>query len=157
MDSEGGIAQVESLMKTLGIDGEILRHQGSGASTNDAERELGIDSRFILKTLLLCSKKKDYVGAIISGDRRLKVRVLEQLSGLHSLRFAGRDDVFELTGFNIGGVPPFCLVGKCKVYVDKEVLEREWVVGAAGTDHAGVRFNPESLLRIGYTESEIAE
>lgn len=147
---ERGIERTLELMRELGVEGEILRHEGaSGKTSGGAAEALGVSISRVLKTLIFTSKGK-YVAVITRGDKRVDVKALQKVSGLKKPRLASADEVEALTGFKPGGVPPFAPVGKVPCYVDSAVLELDWVVGAAGTEYAGVKFNPQDLVRIGF-------
>ena len=54
--------------------------------------------------------------------------------------------VREATGFSIGGVPPFGLRQKLRVFIDKDLLGYNEVWVAAGTPHAVFSIGPEDLV-----------
>jgi prolyl-tRNA editing enzyme YbaK/EbsC (Cys-tRNA(Pro) deacylase) len=142
-------------MKDLKVRGEIIDHPGrSGGTTEQASLALGLDDRFILKVLLFKSQE-EYVATIVTGDKRVDVERLEEVSGIKDLRLARPEDIESLTGFSVGGIPPFVFKDLCTVYVDEEVMKKEFVVGSAGSEFSGVRFSPEELLKLGYLIARI--
>lgn len=155
IDLREGVKETKSIMDDLGIEGEIIQHDESGSSTEDASEALGVPKYKILKTLLFVSEKDNYVGAIVTGDAKVDVDKLESLSKTETLELAGRETVREITGFEVGGVPPFALADRCPSYVDNQVLAQDFVVGAAGTEYAGVKFDPEELREIEVTVADI--
>ena len=150
------LKEVKKLIERLGIEGEIIRHKLSGRRTEDAEKALKVPREFILKSLLFKSKDK-YVAVIITGNKRVNVRKLEKISGLKKLRLATPDEIKNFTGFKIGGVPPFIFYKLCPTYVDKEVMGKEYVIGAAGTEFSGIKFSPKVFKKLGYIVEEIGE
>ena len=150
------LKKMEVLVKEIGIDGEIIYHELSGRKTEDAEKALKVPRKYILKSLLFKSKDK-YVAAIVTGNKRVNVRKLEKISGLKKLRLATPDEVKAFTGFEIGGVPPFVFYKLCPAYVDKEVMERDYVIGAAGSEYCGIKFSPRIFKKIGYIVEGIGE
>mgnify|MGYP000023416756 CR=1 FL=1 len=146
-----------TLMKKLNIKGEIISHETSGRTTMEAAKALGVPPRNILKSLLLISKKKEYLAVIITGDKRVNIRKLKQITGFKKLRLAKPSEVEDFTGFKIGGVPPFAFHGKCRIIVDREVLEREYVIGACGDEYHGVKLDPEIFKKLGYEIADITE
>jgi len=150
-----GVELTKRMMEELGFKGEIILHKESGRTSEDAARALGVPVRRIIKSLLFRSKDGSYVGAIVLGTSKVDVRKLERLSGLKKLRLARKDEVLAFTGFEAGGVPPIAFKGKCQVFVDEEVFSMDWVIGAAGTEYSGLKFNPSELLRLGYVREDI--
>ena len=151
---ENKVKKVKQLMSKLQVKGEIIHHTVSGKTTEGAEMALGIPRSKILKCLLFKSKDR-FVVAIVTGDRRVNVTKLEKVSGLRRFRLATAEEVKRFTGFDVGGVPPFVFHNLCPVFVDVNVMKRKFVVGAAGTEYAGVKFPPKELKKIGYFINDI--
>ena len=153
---ERGIESTLKLMRELGVEGEILRHEKvSGRTSSGAAEALGVPISRVLKTLIFTSKGK-YVAVITRGDKRVDTKALQKVSGLKKPRLARPDEVKALTGFSPGGVPPFAPIGKVPCFIDKSVLELDWVVGAAGSEYAGVKFDPSVLLGLSCTPAELS-
>ena len=152
------VKETRNLNERLGFEADIFYHEESGKTTEDAERALGIESRLIIKCLLLKSKKGDYLGAIVRGSDRVNFKELESLSGYKGLRLAHEIDVKERLGFEIGGVPAVIFNEKgIRTYVDNKVLELEYVVGAGGDEHYGMKFAPRQLTeKLDYIPSNIS-
>lgn len=153
-DVEIRVKKVKRLMMELQVEGEFVHHALSGRTTEGAERALGVSRGKILKCLLFRSGDR-FVAAIVTGERRVDVRKLERVSGFRQLRLARAKEVKQFTGFDVGGIPPFVFHGLCPVFVDTNVMKQEFVVGAAGTEYAGVKFSPKELEKIGYLVNDI--
>jgi len=151
-----GLKKLKNLIKEVGVEGEIIYHKLSGKKTENAEKALGVSREHILKSLLFKSKDR-HVAAIITGNKKVDVRKLEKLIGLKKLRLATPQEVKAFTGFEIGGVPPFIFYKLCPTYVDKEVMEKEYVIGAAGSEYYGIRFSPKIFRKLGYIVEEIGK
>ena len=147
MNSESQISKAKQLVQDINLDAEFIYHEKSGKTTEDAEIALGIDSSNIIKTLILYdSKNLMYVGAIILGDCKLDVKKLIAISGAKKLSFASDTQISELTGFQIGGVPPLAIRDCGKRYIDNRVLKREFVIGAGGNEFCGLKFSPKEFI-----------
>jgi prolyl-tRNA editing enzyme YbaK/EbsC (Cys-tRNA(Pro) deacylase) len=55
--------------------------------------------------------------------------------------------VREVTGFAIGGVPPFAHASAMQVFVDEDLLRFETVWAAAGTPRAVFAVSPDALAK----------
>ncbi len=142
-------------MRDLKLRGEVILHPASSGRTSErVERALGIPRASVLKVLVFKSQE-EYVAAIVTGDERVDVKRLERLTGLKDLRLASPEDVKSLTGFPVGGVPPFVFKDLCPVFVDEGVLSRDYVVGSAGSEYAGVRFSPQEFRKLNYSVTRI--
>lgn len=137
---------------------EIFYHEESGRTTEDAIKATGLDSKHIIKCLLLKSKNNEYLGAIVRGSDKIDFKTLEQLSGYKDLRMAQPSDVEKELDFEVGGVPAVIFSEKkIRAFVDENVLNLDFVVGSGGTPHHGLRFNPRQLVGVlNYAPAKIA-
>ena len=72
---------------------------------------------------------------VISGDRRVDVNKVSAHLGV-KVDHAGANTVKELTGYAIGGVPPFPHDAGVKVLLDRSLARFERVWAAAGTPNS---------------------
>jgi prolyl-tRNA editing enzyme YbaK/EbsC (Cys-tRNA(Pro) deacylase) len=61
---------------------------------------------------------------------------------------ATADQVRQLTGFAIGGVPPIGHTHRLETFVDRDLLRLDTVWAAAGTPRAVFAIDPHELVRI---------
>ncbi|MBV6419572.1 MAG: Proline--tRNA ligase [Ignavibacteriaceae bacterium] len=128
---------------------EFIYHERSGKSTSDAVNALGIDRDMILKTLILYAKKeKIYIGTIIPGNERLNMDKVKTLTLVKNLRFAKNVEIERVTGFSIGGIPPFSVLQCTYSFIDSNVIKKNFVVGAGGSEYCGIKFNPLEFQKI---------
>ncbi len=143
-------------MRELGVRGEVIPHEGSSGRTSEGAAEaLGVPLERIVKTLIFTSEGR-FVAVVARGDRRVNVDALRRVAGFRRRpRLASAGEVEELTGFSPGGLPPFAPTGRMPCYVSASVLEMDWVIGAAGTEFAGVKFDPRELLGLGFRAVDV--
>ncbi|MDK2464690.1 MAG: YbaK/EbsC family protein [Candidatus Korarchaeota archaeon] len=153
---EEGIRRTLELMSRLGIDGEILRHEEvSGRTSEGAAEALGVPLERVVKTLIFTAGGR-FAAVVTLGDRRVDVKALRDLVGLKKPRLATPEEVERLLGFSPGGIPPFAPAGLMPCLVEQAALELDWVVGAAGSEFAGVRFDPKGLLSLGFKPAKVS-
>ena len=71
---------------------------------------------------------------------------------------ADGDEVRRLTGFAIGGVPPFAHATPAVVLVDRDLAQHDTVWAAAGLPDAVFPIGPADLVRVsGGTVADLAE
>jgi prolyl-tRNA editing enzyme YbaK/EbsC (Cys-tRNA(Pro) deacylase) len=87
-------------------------------------------------------------------DRRSRVDEarLAAALGAGSVRRATADEVKALTGYAIGGVPPFAHARPCRVLADQGLLAFDEVWAAAGLPDAVFPIRPAELVRIAGAE-----
>ncbi|MBD3253501.1 MAG: hypothetical protein GF383_00330 [Candidatus Lokiarchaeota archaeon] len=136
------IEKTREIMKKLGIKGEIFAHpEIDGIHSETVAKKLGVPLRRIIKCLILKSKRGESIAAVLLGEDKLDINALEIISGCKKLSFASEGLVLEKTGFRVGGIPPFAVIGKMPVFVDKKVLEVSKLIGSGGTRFHGLKFN----------------
>lgn len=142
-----GIERAKELADEYGIDAEFIVHEQTGRTTEDAGKALGISVNDILKTLILYDSRNDrYIGVIILGSDRLDFKKLARISDSRKLRFASDEQIEKLTSFAIGGIPPIGIKFCSNSYMDRNVYEKAFVIGAGGDEFCGMQFNPKQLL-----------
>jgi prolyl-tRNA editing enzyme YbaK/EbsC (Cys-tRNA(Pro) deacylase) len=152
--------QLQETLSRFGIQFEIINHSSSGKTTNDAVSALNESPKHIIKSLLLKSKNGNFVGIIIRGDTRVDFKKVEEhftsnnQLGYKKFRLATPEEVEKYLSYKIGGVPPFAFYKKFPVIFDPAILTVPYVIGAAGNEFTGIKFNPQELKKFGYVEKE---
>ena len=133
-----------AIAETKGIPCEVIEHEMSGSSSQAAAKALGVDVGAVIKTLVL-ETDQGFAVAIIAGDERLDFKAVARRLGRWKVRLASPDQVKELSGYEVGGVPPIVFDGKCQILVSGRVLSREVVIGAAGDAFHGLKLSPDHI------------
>ena len=94
---------------------------------------------------------------IASGANKVDEKKVKALLG-EKLERASPDFVKEMTGFEVGGVPPLAHAQPCKVYVDEDLKAFPTLWAAGGTPNAvfEIRF-AELVAKAGATVADVAK
>ena len=126
-------------------------------SVQEAVEVSGYPKSNFIKTVVLCHKSEgNYVIAIIIGGTKVDKKALQDGVRPKRWRLASTEEVLEVTGFPVGGVPPVCLGSFAKIYVDPRVLTREYVIGGGGTANSLLKLNPELIRDNGAEEKVVS-
>lgn len=143
-------------MSELGIKGEIIEHPDINGTHSEVIAEgLGLPIDNIIKCLILKSKKGNLIAAIILGNQRLDLKKIEELSQMKKFILASEKLVKESTGYLIGGVPPIAVINKMPIFVDKNVIKKEFILGSAGTPYHGLKIDPQILKKFNLVFADI--
>ncbi|HUS94706.1 MAG TPA: YbaK/EbsC family protein [Patescibacteria group bacterium] len=142
-------AKVAQSALDLGLALEIIEFDQTTHTAEEAASAIGCQVGQIVKSLLFLVNKKP-VMALISGGNRLDE---DKLAGLcdanrKQVKRADADLVKEITGFTIGGVPPFGHTSIFPLFLDEELMAFGQVWAAAGTPRAVFAIAPATLAQL---------
>jgi len=106
-------------------------------------------------TIIVASKKepKRYAACVVRADVRLDVNhTVRRLMGASRLSFATAEETRALTGMAIGGVTVIALPGDLPIYVDRGLLDLEYVILGSGDRFAKIKISPEVFRRLPNTQ-----
>jgi prolyl-tRNA editing enzyme YbaK/EbsC (Cys-tRNA(Pro) deacylase) len=127
---------------------QVTEMPGSTRTAADAAKACGCDVAQIAKSLIFRDALSGKaVLAIVAGDRRVHEKRLGRL--IHAkLERADPDFVREVTGFAIGGVPPFGHAMPSIVVMDESLRRFERIWAAAGTPRCVFETSPAELEKL---------
>src|SRR5213078_786501 len=129
----------------LGLD-IIVREMAQPTRTaEEAAAACGVTVGQIVKSLVFLGSEsgKPYL-LLVSGSNRVNERgVAAHLS--EKLKRPDADAVRALTGYAIGGIPPFGHDAPLATYMDRDLLAYDVIWAAAGTPKAVFRTEPAKL------------
>ena len=130
---------LEELIKKLG--GEIINVGKPVKTVEQAVRATGSEPKQIIKSLLFISEEEPVL-VIVDGESKVDLNKLAKIFG--KVRFATPEEVKQITGFEVGAVPP--VGAEVKTIVDPKVLENEFVIGGGGRIDRLSKLNPEKIV-----------
>lgn len=133
----------------LGLNIDVVEFDETTRTAADAASAIGCSIGQIVKSLLFVVDGHP-VMALVSGSNRLDERKLASLCSVSRKRIKRADAEFvkSITGYSIGGVPPFGHISELPVFIDRDLLEFELVWAAAGTPHAVFAISPADLVEV---------
>tara|TARA_B100001996_G_scaffold181665_1_gene138813 strand:+ start:642 stop:1130 length:489 start_codon:yes stop_codon:yes gene_type:complete len=129
----------------LGVRVEPKTFPESTRTAQEAADAIGVDVGQIVKSLIF-QVGQELVLAYVSGKNQLDEASLAAAAGGGKCKRVDAQTVREATGFSIGGVPPFGLREKLRVFIDETLLFYSEVWAAAGTPHAVFAIDPKDLV-----------
>lgn len=136
------------------IDASIVELSRSTSSSRLAAEALGCSIAQIAKSIVFCGERN--VVVVISGDKKVDMKKLESVVG-GKLRVAGLDEVYEITGYRAGGVPPFPHKEGIKVILDSSIKRFSEIWASAGTPNSVMRLKTMHLISLLGNTYEVAE
>jgi prolyl-tRNA editing enzyme YbaK/EbsC (Cys-tRNA(Pro) deacylase) len=141
------VARVIAALANHGLDHLALREfDASTATAADAAAAIGTTVGRIVKSLVFLAGGEPIL-VLASGPNRVDVEKIARIVGQPITR-ARAEQVREVTGFAIGGVPPIGHLRALATYIDQDLLQYDQVWAAAGTPNAVFCIHPRDLMRI---------
>ncbi|MDQ4035241.1 MAG: YbaK/EbsC family protein [Chloroflexota bacterium] len=141
------VGRVTAAARDAGLDISVQRFPEGTRTAADAARAVGCQVAQIVKSLVFIADEAPVV-ALVSGANRVDLDRLANAMGAAAARRADGDEARRLTGYAIGGVPPFGHEGPLTVLVDRDLMKHDRLWAAAGLPDAVFAVHPEDLLRV---------
>lgn len=140
-----------------GLSISLVEYPDGTRTAVEAADAVGCDVGAIVKSLIF-EVDGDLVLALTSGSNRVDTDALVQAAGGTTCGRANADQVREITGYAIGGVPPFGHATAVRSFFDPALLTYDGVWAAAGTPRHVFEIDPNELLAVtGATQADFTE
>lgn len=138
--------KIRDILNKEKIEFEILEHKPVFTSKEAAEVR-GTELKQGTKALI-CKTEEGFIQAVVSGAKELDIGKLQKLTLFKKTELANAKEVRQVTGCNIGSVPPFGNLFDLKVYFDKSVVENEIVAFNAGQHTKSIKMKAKDLVKV---------
>ena len=162
-NEEPAIARVREAAARQGVTLDIVVMDASTHTAADAAAAVGAELGQIVKSLVFLAPDADGTRLVpliclVSGTNRVDVARLATATGEPQVRRATAREAHDLTGFSIGGIPPFGYSAPVRVVMDRDLEQFPVVWAAAGTGTAVFPIEPAALRTLAEaTVARIAE
>lgn len=135
---------LEEFIEANKVDAEIINCRQEVQTAKDVMQVLQLPLDEIAKTVLFITADNEPVLIILLGNSRVSEKKACGLLGTKSIRVADADEVEEITGYLVGGVPPISVYG-VKTIMDKKVEEKEKIVAGGGDKMHLIKISPQAI------------
>jgi Cys-tRNA(Pro) deacylase len=127
---------VSVALTKLNIPHHVFIHQGQVRSIEQAAAERNQEVSQVVRSILFRLNQGEYAMVLIAGKQQISWKALRQHFGMSRLTMASPEEVFEVTGHQIGTVSPFGLKTPVPILADQNVFTQTAV--SLGSGKAGV-------------------
>ena len=146
------IRRVVDAAARKGVRLDVTVFPASTHTAGDAAAAVGAELGQIVKSLVFVAVADDGapdpILCLVSGSNRVDLNRLAAVTGKSDIRRATAREASELTGFTIGGIPPFGHIRPVRVIMDPDLGRFPVVWAAAGTGSAVFPVPPGTLRMI---------
>jgi prolyl-tRNA editing enzyme YbaK/EbsC (Cys-tRNA(Pro) deacylase) len=137
--------RVQQAAEGLGLAVRVVEMAQSTRTAEDAAAACGCAVGQIIKSLVFRGKQSGKpVLLLVSGSNRVDQAGVAATIG-EALDRPDAAFVREVTGFAIGGIPPFGHAQRLPTWIDRDLLQYETVWAAAGSPEAVFEVDPKRL------------
>lgn len=147
MDQALSPLDLNDYMRNHNIPGEIIFLDTPTPTVETAAKAVGSQPESIVKSILFIIDGTPVL-AIACGESRVDSRTLAKVYkvGRKKVKLADPHTVRQLTGFQVGAMPPFGHSTPLPTLLDWRVLENTVVYAGGGAENALLRLTPQELL-----------
>jgi Cys-tRNA(Pro) deacylase len=120
------------------------KYQEKGG-TGVAARELGVDERQVIKTLVMEDEGGNPFLILMHGDREVSTKGLARFLGVKTVIPCDPEVAHRHTGYVVGGTSPFGTRKRLKIYVEASILELPKIYINAGKKGLLAEISPKDL------------
>jgi len=140
------IPPVSKVLTDMNVPHRIFRHSGPVKSLEQAALERGQRPEQVVRSILFRISEGEYVMVLMAGPKQTPWRLLRQYIGKSRMTMASKEEVLEVTGYELGAVSPLGLPTNIRILVDKRVLAQEEVSLGSGVRGTTVFIHTKDLM-----------
>jgi len=140
-----------ALLDQSGARYRVVEHAPEGQTELVSQMRGNLLSQAVKSLVVLVKvgkKESRYFLVNIPGDRRADLNAVKALCGGTHVMFAPAEKARELTGCEMGAVPPFAFTPALTLILDPALLEHEELVFNAGRLDRSIFIHKDDYLRI---------
>ena len=144
-----GVLELKAFMQSRGIQGEILNLDVATPTVESAAQAVGAKVEQIIKSILFVIDDQPVL-AIACGISSINRRAIAELYqvGKKRVKLASPEKVLEISGYEVGAMPPFGHRLPLTTLIDPRVLEITVAYAGGGAENALIRLNPQEIKRV---------
>jgi prolyl-tRNA editing enzyme YbaK/EbsC (Cys-tRNA(Pro) deacylase) len=140
---------LQAFIETQNISAKMLIVDVPTPTVETAAQAVGTHPNQIVKSVLFLIEGEPVL-AVAYGTAHIDRRGIAEHYGVgrKRVKLADSETVLQLTGYLIGGVPPFGHPRPISTLLDPGILEYDHVYAGGGSDNALICLTPHEILRV---------
>jgi len=138
--------QIIKLLEENKVEYDLIVHQPVYTS-QDAARIRDTNIHQGAKAIIFTADQKPIL-IVVPGDYRIDTKKFKKEYQIRDLQMMKPEEIKELTGLEIGAIPPFGNVMGLPMYVDQELLKNDWISFNAGAHTQSVKMKARDFIHL---------
>jgi prolyl-tRNA editing enzyme YbaK/EbsC (Cys-tRNA(Pro) deacylase) len=146
---ELGVPELQGFMESHAIQGEILRLDVPTPTVESAAQAVNARAEQIIKSILFVVDGQPVL-AIACGTSNISRRPIADYFGVGKkhVKLATPEVVLEVSGYEVGAMPPFGHRQALNTLVDRRLLDLRVAYAGGGAENALVCLEPQEIVRV---------
>lgn len=143
--------------RARGVTLTVLYHPSTPVTSLESHLEIHEgDAGTVLKCLAFAAKQGPFV-VLASGEVRLDNAKLREATGFSGISMAKLPDLEAYFGRGPGGLDFLTIPAHIPAWIDKALLEKDWVIGSCGSPYVGLKVAAHEVQRAtGYPVADLS-
>jgi prolyl-tRNA editing enzyme YbaK/EbsC (Cys-tRNA(Pro) deacylase) len=143
------VGELQAFVLAHGVRGEILHLGVPTPTVESAAQAVNAKPEQIIKSILFVVNEQPVL-AIACGLATIGRRAIADLFGVGKKRvkLAPPEMVLDITGYEVGAMPPFGHRQALRTLIDKRVLALPEAYAGGGAENALMRLDPQEIQRV---------
>jgi Cys-tRNA(Pro) deacylase len=124
----------------------LYDYKSSGAVA--AAEIMEVTEHAMIKTLIMEDSNHTPFIILMHGEKKTSLKDLARQIGTKNVKTVSTKDAQKFTGYNVGGISPFGTKRQLKVYVEKTILDLQYIYINGGRRGFILGMNPTVLIDI---------
>ena len=141
------VKRVDKFLKKYDPNLNVTLLNSSARTALEAAKSLNCEVGAIVKSLLFRAENT-FILCLVAGDKKGSLNKIKKITNIKDISMASADEVKDVTGFTIGGVPPVGHLKKINIYIDSSLERFDNLYAAAGHPNCVFKINYFNLQKI---------
>ena len=142
---------LSDFLQANSVAAELVECPKQVMTAQQASDAMDVPLSSIVKTLLFMLDETPLL-VVLSGDSRVSTSKLCAFRNAASCRLATPEEVEDMTGYEVGAVPPISVYG-IPTLLDQKVLQLPFVVSGGGSTRHLLKISPHEIEQWGFDVS----
>lgn len=134
-------------LNSKNIPYKLFNHPGPIHSLEQAALERGQKPEQVVRSILFRISKDDYVMVLVAGPNQISWQSLRHYLEQSRLTMASKEEVLEVTGYQLGAVSPFGLPEPLRILIDGGVFSTDEISIGSGVKGVSVIMKTKDLKK----------
>ena len=149
------LPEIRSALEASGLAFEVWDCDPELADTTVFCEKYGVSPADSANTILVKTKtgERKFAACVVLATHRLDVNnVVRKKIGARKVSFAGAEETKEMTGMEIGGVTALALPDDLPLWIDADVMKRDFVILGGGNRSSKLKVLPALFEQLANAE-----